>query len=237
MNKDGSDASRPRSAKATRTGAAAKPGAVGQPGVATGPDAPAGRHAVAGRRMPSPKKCRALLEQYGLPAGIIDHSELVTEIAGFLAQNVAEHGSAIDVPRTVAGAFLHDIGKTPKAETDSRLQGLNHAEASARIVVWEGYPDLAPVVLRHMAGDVLDPSTAPVTLEEKIVHYADKVATRTFISLDDRFSDLCRRYPKYCPIFEQALPLVKKMEEEVLAAAGLSFQQLRQRFGYASRST
>ena len=191
--------------------------------------------------LPDPRQCRALLEKYELPAGIIDHSELVTEIAGFLANSVAEHAAvryavAVDVPKTVAGAFLHDIGKTPKAETDLRLQGLNHAEASARIVAWEGYSDLVPVVLRHMAGDVLDPSTAPVTLEEKIVHYADKVATRTFISLDDRFSDLCRRYPKYCPIFQQALPLVKKMEGEILAAAGLSFQQLRQRFGHASRS-
>lgn len=185
---------------------------------------------------PDTRRCRVLLEQYGLPSGIIDHSELVTEIAGFLAKNAGDRRVPIDGPKAVAGAFLHDIGKTPKADADPELQGLNHAEASAVIVEREGYPELAPLVLRHMAGDVLDPELAPVTLEEKIVHYADKVATRTFISLDDRFSDLCRRYPKYCPIFQQALPLEKKMEEEVLAAAGLSFEQLRQRFGHASRS-
>ena len=186
--------------------------------------------------MPDMRQCRALLEKYELPAGIIAHSELVTEISGFLAMHAADRGVPVDVDKVMAGAFLHDIGKARMVEGDPRLGGLNHAEASAIIVELEGYPELTTLVLRHMAGDVLDPELAPATLEEKIVHYADKVATRTFISLDDRFSDLCRRYPKYCTLFQQALPLVKKIEAEVLEAAGLSFEQLRQRFGHASRS-
>ncbi len=168
--------------------------------------------------------CMALLERYALPEGIVRHSVKVAEVARFIAERLVARGERVDIPSLVAGALLHDVGKSAAYK---RLRARNHAEASAEIIVREGLPPVvARIAERHILDSVLSPASYPSTWEEKVVFYADKVVTQRLVSLHERFSDLRSRRPDIEDLLEASLGPTKALESELLAAAGITWADI-----------
>lgn len=135
--------------------------------------------------LPSRQQIYDLWDKYGMLDNIRDHSRVVTMVALAITDWLAEAGLALNRPAVKAGAMLHDIAKTPC------LNGkcLHHLEGE-RILLEEGYPELAFMVLNH----IVVPEGHPVD-ETMLVNYADKRVTHdAIVSLDERYDYIVERY-------------------------------------------
>jgi len=158
------------------------------------------------RTVPDPAGCAELFRRYPVDPGIVAHGELTARVALLLARALVAQGLPVDVELVWAAALLHDVGKALDPE--------HHHVASRRIVEEQGWPALGPVVERHLTGLILT-GDAPVTWEEKLVYYADKLCTTRVVSLAERVDDLCHRYPEHAPTFRQCFPAMRALEDEI----------------------
>ena len=128
------------------------------------------------RCVPSMEQCLKILKEQGADARIIEHSMQVFEIAAKIAKR-----SHANMSLVIAGALLHDIGRTTTNGIDHAVAGsaiLDKLRIDRRIV---------RIVERHTgAGITLEESVnlglpekdyTPVTLEEKIVAQADNLVS------------------------------------------------------------
>ena len=121
---------------------------------------------------------------------IKDHSCVVGKIAEFIGQALFRHGENIDVNLVLAGALLHDIGKTECLHTDR-----NHALVGRDICLKHGFVDIAPLVEEHVIISLGFPDQN--ISEKEIVYYADKrVNHDQIVSLDDRLLYILDKYGK-----------------------------------------
>jgi hypothetical protein len=81
-----------------------------------------------------------------------------------------------------------------------------------------------------MLFSLTDPDTQPLTWEQKLVYFADKIieADRP-ASIAERAVGLCRRYPESCDQIKKTLPALFAMQEELCAAAVIPASDLIQR--------
>jgi uncharacterized protein len=121
------------------------------------------------------RKYRDLLVSAGCSGKVIAHCETVTAVA----MEYADPGSGADRDLVLAGAMLHDIGR-------SQTHGIGHAQAGAEICRNLGLPEeVARIVECHTgAGLTADECSlmglmpidcVPKTIEEKIVANADNL--------------------------------------------------------------
>ena len=155
--------------------------------------------------------------KYGYPDYLREHSRIVGAISRALADAHAARGAKIDVDMVMLAALLHDIGRTPLMKGDPR----EHNELSALILAAEGLPACVEPARRHAIYTVLDPATAPVTLEEKIVYVSDRRGGMRIEDLAERAKDTAARHPKFTAEIARAVPIAKRVEAEVFA--GLPF--------------
>src|SRR6185503_6346700 len=121
-------------------------------------------------------------DRYAYPDWLRVHSRLVGAIGGLLANARAAVGDVVDVDGVTLAAFLHDIGRSPLLAGDPR----EHNELSALILAAEGLPACVEPARRHAIYTVLDPATAPRTLDEKLVYIADRRGGMAIETLEDR---------------------------------------------------
>jgi uncharacterized protein len=95
------------------------------------------------------------------------------------AQACLKKGLEVDLELVEIGAILHDIGR-------SKTHTVNHAVVGAEIAKTERLPkSVIAIIERHVGGGITgaeakelgwpEGNYIPVTLEEKIVSYADKL--------------------------------------------------------------
>ena len=156
-------------------------------------------------------------DRYGYPPYLREHSALVGRIGGVIASARAARGDALDVEAVTLAAYLHDIGRSPLLKGDPR----DHNELSALILAAEGLATCVEPARRHAIYTVLDRATAPRTLAEKVVYYADRRGGMKIEPLAERAKDTAARNPKYAAEIERAVPLALALEREVFA--GLPF--------------
>lgn len=153
---------------------------------------------------PSVEECRRIWERYGTPGAVRDHCQAVERQAAGLAQALLAAGHPVDTALVQAAALLHDVARTQK----------DHPAAGARILVREGYPRVASVILRHH--DWERGGAGADDLEAAIVCLADKQVQGTGqVSLEERFGASRSR-------FEQ-----QENGTEALAAWEKRYQQAR----------
>lgn len=128
---------------------------------------------------PSASVCRTLLAELGAPPDLVAHCAAVVAVAEPMARTIAGRGHRVDLALVVAGAWLHDVGRT-------RSQGLDHASIGAGLLRQRGFREpLCRVVERHTGGGI-DAGEAralglpvrdytPRTLEERVVCQADNL--------------------------------------------------------------
>jgi len=158
-----------------------------------------------------------LWSKYGYPDYLREHSRVVGAIARALVDAHVARGAKLDVDMVVLAALLHDIGRTPLMKGDPR----EHNELSALILAAEGLPSCAEPARRHAIYTVLDPATAPRTLEEKLVYTSDRRGGMGVEDLAERAKDTAARHPQFSEEIARAVPLAKQIESEVFA--GLPF--------------
>ena len=129
--------------------------------------------------LPSREQALQLLRENKCSEKVINHCEAVTDLAIETASALLKKGVKINFELVEIGALLHDIGR-------SKTHSVQHGVVGAEIVKSAGLPDsIVSIVKRHVGGGITSSEAeelgwpkdvyVPVTLEEKVVSYADKL--------------------------------------------------------------
>ena len=129
--------------------------------------------------IPSVEGAMAIHAKHGSNQRIVRHCQAVAMAAKIIADEFVRRGSAVDTKAVVAGALLHDLGR-------SKTQTVMHAAAGAELLVKEGVDEKVVEIVRRHVGAGISPEEArklglpdfdyvPRTLEERIVCFADKM--------------------------------------------------------------
>ena len=121
----------------------------------------------------------ALHRKYGSNDRTVSHCQASARISKLLSEKAAGHGHPVNEEAVVAGALLHDIGR-------SQTQTVSHGYVGAEILQKEGMDGGVVEIVRRHVGAGISPEEAaalnfpagdyiPRTLEEKIVCFADKM--------------------------------------------------------------
>jgi hypothetical protein len=164
----------------------------------------------------------AYFERYRYPDWLRAHSRVVGAIATRLAQAHASVGHDVDVAAVGLGGYLHDIGKSPLLAGDAR----DHNVLGPLVLAAEGLPELAELARRHPVYAPRDPATAPRTLGEKIVYYADRRGGQRVVTLEERIDEQHVRFPELAARRAQDLATAKAIEAEVFAGIALRPEDL-----------
>ena len=141
-----------------------------------------------GHNIPSIYECLDLMEQYHMLPNIKDHSIVVTGVAKVIATGLTEVGHELSMEKIIAGALLHDIGKTACLDNED-----DHAAKGVEIVLAHNLKPIADIVGEHVILE--NYSTGNNFTEKEIVYYADKrVNHDQVVSLEERLTYILERY-------------------------------------------
>jgi hypothetical protein len=161
-------------------------------------------------------------DRYRYPDWLRMHSRVVGAIALRLATAHRDAGTDIDVATVALGGYLHDIGKSPLLAGDVR----GHSVLGPLVLVAEGLPELAELSRRHPVYAPRDPATAPRTLAEKIVYYADRRGGQSVVTLEERLDEQVARFPELVVLRGSDLAVARAIEAELFAAIALRPEDL-----------
>lgn len=119
-----------------------------------------------------------------VPGNIIAHMQKVAAISLFLGEKIQVE----QLQYLISAALTHDIMKLQQ----------NHEEAAANYFEKRGEFVIASQIRKHRYSSLIDQdkSLRPVTIEEKILYYADKrIMHDKIVSLEERLEDGRLRYP------------------------------------------
>jgi uncharacterized protein (TIGR00295 family) len=173
--------------------------------------------------IPSAQQALALHKKYGSNDRIVSHCQACAKISRLISERAIQRGQPVNEEAVLAGALLHDIGR-------SQTQTVGHGYVGARILEKEGVDPVVVEIVRRHVGAGISPDEAaalgfppgdyiPRTLDQKIVGFADKL-------LD---GDRAR------PLEEEAKRFVKKghdvqrlrkLKEDVDAAVGADAERI-----------
>ncbi len=130
-------------------------------------------------KLPSREQALTLLQQNHCSPRVIAHCKAVAKLSIETAKICQKKGLTIDLELVEVGALLHDLGR-------SKTHSVNHAVVGAEIAKQAGLPEsVINIIKRHVGGGITNAEAkelgwpednyVPVTLEEKIVSYADKL--------------------------------------------------------------
>ena len=159
----------------------------------------------------------AYFTRYRYPDWLRAHSLLVGRLAAQLADAHATAGARIDVRAVGLGGYLHDIGRSPLLASDGR----DHSVVGPLVLAAEGLPELVELSRRHPVYAPRDAATAPRTLAEKIVYYADRRGGQQVVTLEERIDEQLSRFPELAGLREADLAMAKAIEADVFAGIDL----------------
>jgi putative nucleotidyltransferase with HDIG domain len=169
-----------------------------------------------------------MLEDAGLPGGVVVHSEGVARVALAAAGLLAEARIPIDGALVEAAALLHDIDKL-----EIRRSGGEHGIVGARRLEEAGYPELAMPVASHPLGCLLDDDRFPRGWPSVLVAVADRHVAQKFMTVDERLDDMKVRHPEHAGDIEVARRPAHVLESELAEVVGLSPDRLVERLRIA----
>lgn len=138
--------------------------------------------------VPRVEECYALMDEYRMLDNIRDHSITVARVAELIAMGLVKAGVDIALDRIIAGALLHDIGKTACLE-----HGGDHAQVGREICLQRRLHEVADIVGEHVR--LRDFQLQGAISEKEIVYYADKrVNHSSVVTLDERSRYILDRY-------------------------------------------
>ena len=170
--------------------------------------------------LPSRERALKLLIENGCSIKVVNHCQAVARLALETAEILNKKGLKIDLGLVEIGSLLHDIGR-------SRTHTVDHAIKGAEIAKQSGLPKpVVSIIKRHVGGGItahearelgwpIDDVYAPLTLEEKVVSYADKLIEKgKRVSVELAIDQLCRESKP------EAAERVRKLHEEITVLIG-----------------
>ena len=155
--------------------------------------------------------------RYRYPDWLRAHSRVVGRIATRIAEAHLTAGADVDVHAVGLGAYLHDIGKSPLLSGDERA----HHVLGPLVLSAEGLPALVELSRRHPVYAPRDPATAPRTLAEKIVYYADRRGGQEVVTLESRIDEQLARFPELADVRDADLAMARAIEAEIFRGIAL----------------
>jgi uncharacterized protein len=149
--------------------------------------------------IPGVNVCLQFMEQYHMLPNIKDHSIVVARVAGVITHGLINAGHALSLETVIAGALLHDIGKTACLDNDD-----DHAAKGLEICQALNLEAIANIVAEH----VILKNYAPENgfSEKEVVYYADKrVNHDQVVSLEERLAYILQRYGRNDEVRCQAI--------------------------------
>jgi uncharacterized protein (TIGR00295 family) len=173
--------------------------------------------------IPNAQQALALHKKYGSNERTVAHCQASARISSLLSEKAAEQGHNVNQDATIAGALLHDIGR-------SGTQLVGHGYVGAEILEREGVDAVVVEIVRRHVGAGISAEEAvalgfpagdyiPKSLEEKIVCFADKM-------LD---GDKARPFEEEVKRFVRKghdVKRLRKLKEDVDAAVGADAEKL-----------
>jgi uncharacterized protein len=139
-------------------------------------------------KIPGVKECLDLMEQYHMLPNIKNHSIVVARVAEIITNSLIAAGHELSVDRVIAGALLHDIGKTSCLDNKD-----DHAAKGVEICLAHSLESIADIVEEHVILKNYSPESD--FAEKEIVYYADKrVNHDQVVSLKERLAYILERY-------------------------------------------
>jgi len=166
--------------------------------------------------LPSRADCLRALRKAGCGCDVVRHCVVVSSLAVRIASLFVKRGVCVDVGLVEVGGLLHDMGR-------SRTHGIVHGVVGGEIIRQLGLPEaVARVAETHVgAGLTAEEATGfglprrdfvPITLEEKIVCYADKlVSGGRVIGFDEAF----KKFVEDVSVGSPAVARLRELHEEI----------------------
>jgi uncharacterized protein (TIGR00295 family) len=137
-----------------------------------------------GNWIPTEEEALELLKREKASESVINHSKSVTELVKKLIR-----GLKVDRKIVIAGAVLHDIGR-------SKTHGVKHGVIGTQILKEKDIDErIISIVETHVGAGIPkeeginlglpNKDLVPKTLEEKIVCYADKLLIGTYVATEN----------------------------------------------------
>jgi putative nucleotidyltransferase with HDIG domain len=170
--------------------------------------------------IPNVKECLELMERHHMLSNIIDHSIMVARVAEIITDSLNDTGHELARDKIIAGALLHDIGKTACLENDD-----DHAAKGVQICLAHGLESITDIVGEHVI--LRSYSTGNNFTEKEIVYYADKrVNHDRVVSLQERLAYILERYGRNntarCQAIKKNYTLCQNLEERMFASLPFS---------------
>lgn len=173
--------------------------------------------------IPDAREALALHKKYGSSDRTVSHCQACAKISKTLLERAVQEGRPVNEEATMAGALLHDIGR-------SQTQTVGHGYVGAGILEKEGVDPVVVEIVRRHVGAGISPEEAaalgfppgdyiPRTLEQKIVGFADKL-------LD---GDKARSFEEEVKRFVKKghdVQRLRRLKEDVDAAVGTDAESL-----------
>ena len=170
-------------------------------------------------KLPSREQALQLLRESQCSAKVIKHCKAVAKLALETAEACKEKGLSVDLELVEIGALLHDIGR-------SKTHSVHHAVVGAEISASAGLPEpVISIIKRHIGGGITTSEAeklgwpkdvyVPMTLEEKIVSYADKLIENSKrVPIEIAIEKLAKERK------QDAAERVRKLHEEIAELVG-----------------
>jgi HD superfamily phosphodiesterase len=195
--------------------------------------------------LPDYPTCLAWLIETGTPYNILQHVQLVASVAYLLACWLHAGGEPVQPLLAHRGGLLHDLMKMESIhQCNQRQSGQaaapaspDHARQARDVLRNRAQHDLAEIADRHMPASQARLNRLPVTWEQKLVHYADKLAEGSrLVSLEERMLALKVRYPEYAGEINESQPFLYELQSDLCAQLDLTpttlIDKLRQSLSY-----
>ncbi len=147
------------------------------------------------------------------------HCKSVSKLAVETAKILQKKGFSVDVDLVEIGGLLHDLGRSKTHTVDHVVAGVEIAKAAT-------LPEpIINIIKRHMGGGITkseakkfrwpEDNYIPVSIEEKIVSYADKlVETSKRVPIEDTINKLKEKN------LDAAAKRVRKIHDEITTLMG-----------------
>jgi phosphoglycolate phosphatase-like HAD superfamily hydrolase len=178
--------------------------------------------------LPDYSTCLAWLLERGTPYNILAHIHLVAAAAYQLSVWLGAAGAKVDPILTHRGAMLHDLAKIDSIrQNKERGHDGDHAAMAFDLLMERGQPELAEIANRHMPYSNPDDPRRPITWEQRLVHYADKLAEGSrLVSIDERLQALKQRYPQFAGQMMESWPVLGELQQEICGLLNVTPVQL-----------
>lgn len=167
-------------------------------------------------QLPSREQAIKLLKKNHCAPKVILHCQAVADLSLEIAEELKKKGCRVNLKLIEVGGLLHDIGR-------SKTNAVDHGVVGSQIAKSEDLPEgVVNIIKRHVGGGITSQEAAsfgwppdvymPITLEEKIVSYADKLIDNhkeTRVPIEVEIERLQARG------FNDAAQRVRKIHEEI----------------------